>query len=183
MKERKQNGAPGSPQSFLAELIGAWEGVTRTWFEPGVLADESPWRAEIRTALNGRCVTYHYEGALQEQPLQGLALLVYNAGASRFEVAWIDSFHTGDTIMFSRGAPTKAGFSVLGAYPDPEGGPDWGWRTAVELLDPDRLQVTAFNIPPAGDEARAVETIYTRTSRDASGNLLDPTLPGQGRLF
>jgi formylmethanofuran dehydrogenase subunit A len=43
---------------------------------------------------------------------------------------------------------TENGFSVLGSYPDPTGGPDWGWRTVVELLDKDHLVITAYNIIP-----------------------------------
>jgi hypothetical protein len=51
---------------------------------------------------------------------------------------------------------------VLGSYPAPDGGPDWGWRTEVELLDPDRLTIAAYNIHPEGGEALAVKTVLER---------------------
>ena len=51
----------------------------------------------------------------------------------QYEASWVDSFHNNTAIMFCVGTATENGFSVLGSYPDPTGGPDWGWRTEVEL--------------------------------------------------
>ena len=64
--------------------------------------------------------------------------------------------------MFCTGDATENGFSVLGSYPDPTGGPDWGWRTQVELIDSDHLVITAYNIHPEYDEAKATEATLTR---------------------
>jgi hypothetical protein len=68
--------------------------------------------------------------------------------------------------MGSRGdAPPASGpgpLAVTGAYRDPQGGPDWGWRTEFRPDGADRLTVTAYNISPSGEEAKGVETTYTR---------------------
>jgi hypothetical protein len=74
----------------------------------------------------------------------------------------------GTGLMFAEGGWTGAGFSVLGQYYDPSGAPAWGWRTEAVLAGPDRLVVTARNISPAGDEAKAVETEVARTGRRAA---------------
>lgn len=37
--------------------------------------------------------------------------------------------------MFSDGNAGSPPFSVLGHYPDPGGGPPWGWRTEIEVHD------------------------------------------------
>ena len=146
----------------LAALVGRWEGSTRVWFEPGKLADESPARGAIRAILGGRFVIHEYEGAIGDERLEGVAIYGYNLNSGNYECAWVDSFHMGNAIMFSVGEGTAPRFSVLGHYPDPSGGPDWGWRTEIELVDPDHLVITAYNIPPGRDEAKGVETRYRR---------------------
>ena len=67
-------------------------------------------------------------------------------------------------LMFSQGPPLPRGFSVRGDYGVSAGEPRWGWRTAYELADDDRLVITAFNIFPDGREVRAVQTEYRRVA-------------------
>jgi hypothetical protein len=59
-------------------------------------------------------------------------------------------------------APGGTKFSVLGKYGDGQGGPDWGWRTEVEVKGKDELVITHYNIPPQEEEAKAVEIQYKR---------------------
>ncbi|MET0405950.1 MAG: DUF1579 domain-containing protein, partial [Cystobacter sp.] len=139
----------GGLHHSLQRLVGEWEGTTRTWFEPDKLADESPWRGTLRAVLGGRFVVYEYEGSLQGKPLAGMALVGYHLDQDRYEMAWVDTFHCGTSIMFSTGASTGQGPRVLGGYGPPEG-PRWGWRTEVQLPEPDLLVITHFNIPPDG---------------------------------
>ena len=154
-----------SPQHrLLSRLIGNWEGVTRTWFEPGKLADESPISGTIRPLLDGSFVAHEYEGSLQGKRLVGMAIHGYSIQRKAFVTTWVDRFHMGTDIMFSEGGNEMEGdgFSVLGSYGDPERGTRWGWRTKVELAAADRLTVTHYNIDPAGREAKAVEIEYKR---------------------
>ena len=75
----------------------------------------------------------------------------------------MNNFHNGTRIMVSEGkegeSPDKP--NVLGSYPAPEG-PDWGWRTTLEMRGKDNLVVTHYNITPDGDESPAVEFDYKR---------------------
>lgn len=156
-----------SPHALLAALEGDWAGTTRTWFTPDELADESEWRGSIRLALDGKYAVHEYKGEIQGRELAGMAVFGYDKTRRRFEASWIDSFHSNTAILFSTGGEWREGdssgaFSVLTSYPDGQGGPDWGWRTEVRIVNEDAIVISHFNILPTGEEALAVETRYFR---------------------
>jgi hypothetical protein len=154
--------SPNSPHHFLAQLRGNWKGKTKLWLEPDVLADESPVQGSIQLILEGRFAIYLYQGSVDGEPQHGMFTFGYNTNLDHYEASWVDSFHNNTAIMFCTGNPKQNGFWVLGSYPDPTGGPDWGWRTEVDLLDSNHLTITAYNISPEGSEAKATETILER---------------------
>lgn len=158
--------ASGGPHHRLLAMVGQWHGTARTWFAPNELADESPISGTIRAVLGGAFVVHEYSGSLQGKPLAGMAIHGYHIDTGMFEIAWIDSFHNGTAIMTSRddGMGGHTRMSVLGHYADPAGGPDWGWRTQVEMPDSDHMVIVHYNITPGGDEAKAVEIQYIRVS-------------------
>ena len=155
----------GSPHHFLARLAGGWTGTSRLWLEPDTLTDESPVVGTIQLILDGRFALYLYQGSIQGEVQHGLFAFGYNTLLDRYEASWVDSWHNNTALMFCTGNLTGNGFFVLGSYPDPNGGPDWGWRTEVELVDNDHLVITAYNIPPEGGEATATEARLTRVKK------------------
>ena len=155
----------GSPHRLLAQLAGSWTGISRLWLEPDKLTDESPVVGTIQLILGGRFALYLYQGSIQDEPQHGLFTFGYNTLTDRYEASWVDSWHNNTAIMFCTGNATENGFFVLGSYPHPNGGPDWGWRTEVEVVDNDNILITAYNIMPEGDEAKATEARLTRVKK------------------
>ncbi len=116
----------------------------------------------MQLILGGRFVIYLYQTAMDGEAHHGMFTFGYDTTLNQYQASWVDTFHNNTGIMFCVGNPQARGFAVLGSYPATDGGPDWGWRTEIELPDRDHLHVTAYNISPDGVENLAVKTMLNR---------------------
>lgn len=160
-KEFERSKTEGAHEIF-ARLAGEWQGMTKTYFEPNKLADESMTRATFRLLLDGRFVMQEYEGTLMGEKMQGIAIYGNHLQTGLYQRIWIDNVHMGTGMMLSEGSAIENGINVLGSYGAPDGRQTWGWRTQLEIIDSNTIVVTAFNISPEGQEATAIETRYQR---------------------
>jgi len=155
----------GSPHHFLAQLAGHWTGTSKLWLEPDKLLDEASIIGTIQIVLDGRFALFLYQTSVEGETQHGMFTFGYNTTLEQYEASWLDSFHNNTANMFCVGSAREKGFAVLGSYPDPTGGPDWGWRTEVELVDEDHLIITAYNIHPELGEAKATEATLMRVKQ------------------
>ena len=159
MSDKFEDSLKNGNHLILNRLQGNWKGISRVWFEPGKLADESEIRGMIKPVLGGRFLLHEYETMLENSHVEGISIFGYDINQNRFQCAWIDSFHNGTSIMISENNQPISPFSVLGHYgPDPQ----WGWRTILDHSTKDTLIITMNNIAPGGMDEKAVEIIYKR---------------------
>jgi hypothetical protein len=161
----------GAQHRFLARLVGDYRGTASTWLEPGAPPAVEPIHGQFRPLLGGRFAAFTYESALTGTPIAGELLLAWETGARRWSAAWIDSFHTGTSILSSVGERDREAIEVLGDYFAGEGQPRWGWRTRLllesgEIESDERVVIEMDNIMPGtSDEFPGVRIVLTRTGR------------------
>jgi hypothetical protein len=153
-----------SPHKFLTQLAGNWTGSSKLWLEPNKLADDALIVGSVQIILDGRFALFLYQSSIDGEAQHGMFTFGYNTTLEQYETSWVDSFHNNTGIMFCNGMAKENGFYVTGSYPDPTGGPDWSWRTEVQL-NGNQLIITAFNITPEGEEAKATEMTLTRVKK------------------
>ena len=153
--------SPGPEHQTLARFAGSWKGPTQLWLDPDAPPEESTTELLAEPILGGRWLRLSERGAAFGKPHAGEMLLGYHLDARAYELAWVDSSHTGTSIILSTGAATEPGVvDVLGSYT--AGGQRWGWRTRLRLSTPEELLIEAFNISPDGVEMRAIVSTLRR---------------------
>jgi hypothetical protein len=145
-------------RTLFEQMVGDWRGTYRLWLEPEELHSESETAATVSAVFGGRLVAYRYTWSERGADQEGEMLLAAPEGQG-LQASWIDSWHNGNGIMFCQPAGGTAVVGEYGTAPEV-----WRWRTEIDMPSRDALVVTAWNITPAGVEAKATEAIYSRAS-------------------
>jgi hypothetical protein len=152
-----------APES-LEKLVGQWRG-TGTLFQPWTTPAESKYESTAMVALAalGKFITIAYKWVEGEKPQEGLLLLGCENKNEEVSYIWIDSWHMSDKAMVCKGKIDSEGvITLVGSYEAPPG-PDWGWRTVIVPVSDESFKILMYNVTPEGEEAIAVENLYSRT--------------------
>ena len=134
--------------------------MTKAWFEPDVVADESPMTGTIRSVLKGRFLIREHSGWMMDKPFEGIAIYGFSLATKKWQAAWIDSFYMPTGIMLSEGEHAGK-FLAHGTYFTGPETPRWGWRTEIESVDADNIVITAYTVSSEGEATKATETTYS----------------------
>lgn len=159
-----ENSIEEGPHQQLNLMNGNWKGIVRTWFEPDKIANEAAIEGTIKPVLGGRFLMHEYTSSFTGNPLEGIMIFGYDLNTRSYQSAWIDSFHMGTGIMFSKNKTEDGAFNVSGGYEVNYNNEEqiWGWRTEMKLENAETLVITSYNITPGGEESLANEIRYER---------------------
>ncbi|MDB4943276.1 MAG: hypothetical protein JWP97_2810 [Labilithrix sp.] len=161
--------SPTDVHARLAGLAGRWTGTARTHADPEdpAAAEVAAWDGTITMLLGGRFLRFTYVSRAMGQPIAGELTIAYEKDDRLFRMSWIDSLHTGGSILVSASErvledAARAPISASGTYFAGEGQPRWGWRTEVDDRTDGALHIRMFNVIPGSDESIAVDIALTR---------------------
>jgi hypothetical protein len=148
--------------SSLIGLTGRWRGKYRLIVEPDQPARESESTAVVAPVAGGRFARIDYVWGDRDKPEDGSILFGRDRTRGVVTALWVDSWHMSDKVMTCEGPSSDPNsLEVRGAYAAPPG-PDWGWRTVVEMAEEDSLRMVMYNVSPDGKEDLAVDAVYRR---------------------
>lgn len=147
---------------LLSGFVGRWRGAGQLWVEPGTPPETSVLELSAQLVLGGRWLRLVYQGSAFGAPHAGEMLLGFHKDEAKFELAWVDSAHTGSSILVSTGAGEPSCVDVLGSYQ--AAGQRWGWRTRLHRPSSGTLALDAFNVEPGGAEHRALAWLLERAA-------------------
>lgn len=156
-----------APQSLLQPVQGTWAGrYTLNWMDPAKSAFSEEASEGTATVVGDR-IEYTWE--FRGDPHRG-TIELGQVGDDGVEMRFTDSWHTPDgNALVSRGSVGDGMITALGHYGGGEG-PQWGWRTEVDVADPETFVFRMYNITPDGQEAIAAHF---------EGKRADSSSPGQ----
>jgi hypothetical protein len=134
----------------LLELAGSqWNGQAELWLDP---AGDQAQRCACTLRVDGDAVSYTWSH--EGKPHNG-RLSLDHGGAD-----FTDSWHSPAPMRCTAAPAHSCLVDVLGTYA--AGVEDWGWRITLSLRPTGELVLQMFNVPPWGEEGRAVRMVCRR---------------------
>ncbi|MHA2337307.1 MAG: DUF1579 family protein, partial [Candidatus Hodarchaeales archaeon] len=116
--------------------------------------------------LKGKFVRLDYTWKFGEELHEGTFIVGFESKRKLYSAVWLDTWHMGDKYMTCQGLVDENGSFVLRGYYEVAEGPDWGWKTVIEIGKHDSLRITMFNVTSEGNEQLAVKSVYKRPTEN-----------------
>jgi hypothetical protein len=139
---------------MLASAIGTWKGTKKLWLQD----PNSPELCDTEVVVSANRVSYTW--SFRGSPQSGVIEL--SKTDDLVHAAWTDTWHSTET-MESEGTDSDDRIVFTGTYAAGDG-PDWSWRTELDLSAPAGFGLKMFNIMPTGEEQIAVHMELTPAS-------------------
>lgn len=146
--------------NLLIDQEGTWKGKYSLWKTPDDIPDISDSELTIKPILKSNFVSFDYSWTLDGISHEGSIVIGFEKKRLLLSSTWIDTWHMKDKHMFNQGLVDENGsFVFRGFYEVPEG-PDWGWKTIIEISNKISIRITMYNVTPEGKEHLAVKSTY-----------------------
>jgi len=168
MAEWKKFNMPSKEHLTLQKnMVGEWNAVSTFWAAPDTEAMTFNGTAHFSSAMGGRFVMQEHAGEIMGEKFKGLGFFGYNNGAGRFESFWIDNEST--LMLMSQGTQQSDGsIEWKGTYVDPMNGAERISRSVTRFNADGTMTYEMFENGVNGQEFKALEVKYTRSSTSAT---------------
>jgi hypothetical protein len=146
----------------LIETAGSWLGNNTLWVSPEDFPDISDSTLSVIPFLKKKFVRLDYTWKLEGELHEGNFIIGFQSKRKLYSAVWLDTWHMGDKYMTCQGLVDENGSFVLMGYYEVTEGPDYGWKTVIEIGKHESLRITMFNVTPEGKEQLAVKSVYKK---------------------
>lgn len=162
MEAYQAAGALGHEHEMLAESVGEYDMVVRTWMGPGGEVMEESGTAKRHMMLGGRVMVEEVSSTMMGMPFDGYGLSGFDNVTGKYWATWNDSMSTG--IMVAEGTCDEMGgtCTFIGTYNDPVTKQETTSRMTIEHTDETTELFTMYGPGPDGNEMKMMEITYTK---------------------
>jgi hypothetical protein len=162
MKAWMDAATPGAAHQHLADMVGEWDTLVKSWMDPLAPPMESKGTSDMSMVLGGRYLLQQFHGEMMGQPFEGMGYTGYDNVQKKYVATWMDNMSTG--IMTSVGtedAETKK-VTYIGKMWDAVTGTEMTVEEVVYMVAPDHHVFEMYMPGPDGKQMKSMEIHYTR---------------------
>jgi hypothetical protein len=162
MAAMEKFGAPGPEHKILADAVGDWDLVVKTWMDPAAPPETVKGTSTQRAILGGRYIQFDTKGEMMGMPYDGFGITGYDRYNKKYVTLWLDNWGTG--FYLTEGTADAAGKvrTETGVWDDYFSGKTMKVKMVYTTLGKDKFTMEMFTLQPDGKETRTMEGTYTR---------------------